>query len=276
MVIYADVLIVVNILVDYFLLKATARIVHKNPGLIRLLAGSILGGLSALYIFLPSQNLIIEFLVRLGISLILCLVTFGFTSLKSLLKNTAVLFAVTFGFAGAMLGLWHIFEPEGMAVNNSVVYFNISPAVLIGLTAAFYVIVSVLRYILQKNSATAKECKIRVTVGESSAETNALIDTGNSISDALGMSEVIIVDKAFAQRLLGDLENRSDNSDLVARYRVIPCNTVSGNTLLEGYRCDKAYIKCEENVTEINRPILALSKTPLDKECEAIINPRSV
>lgn len=276
MVIYADVLIVLNILVDYFLLKLTARIVHKNPSLIRLVLGSVLGGISALYIFLPSQNWIIEFLIRLVISLIITLATFGLGSAKSLFKNTAVFFAVTFGFAGAMLGLWYIFEPKGMAVNNSVVYFNISPAVLIGLSALFHIIVSVLRYILHKNSDSAKECKIRVTLGENTAETGALIDTGNSISDAMGMSEVIIVDKRFAEKLFGDIEKISDNQDMVARYRVIPCNTVSGTTLLEGYRCDKAYIRYEGSVTEVNRPILALSKTPLDRECEAIINPRSV
>lgn len=276
MVIYADVLIVLNILVDYFLLKLTARIVHKNPSLIRLIVGSVLGGISALYIFLPPLNTVIEFLIRLVISLIITLATFGFGSVKSLCRNTAVFFAVTFGFAGAMLGLWYIFEPSGMAINNSVVYFNISPAVLIGLTAVFYIIVSVLRYLLQKNSPDARQCSIKVTIGKKSAETNALIDTGNSISDAMGMSEIIIVDKAFAEKLFGDIKKISDNQDMTARYRVIPCNTVSGTTLLEGYRCDKAYIKYEENVTEINRPILALSKTPLDRECEAIINPRSV
>ena len=272
MVIYVDVLIVLNILVDYFLLKLTARIVRKNPRLIRLILGSASGGISSLYIFLPPQNFIVETLVRIAVSLVITLITFGFGSLKTLLKNAAVFFAVTFGFAGAMLGLWYIFEPEGMAINNSVVYFNISPVILIILSAVFYVIVSVLRFLLQKNSPDAKECKIKVTLDKESAETTALIDTGNSITDTIGMSEVIIVDKNFAQKLFG---NKSGN-EMTARYRVIPCNTVSGTTLLEGYRCDKAYIKCDGNTTEINRPILAVSKTPLDKERQAIINPRSV
>ena len=272
MVIYVDILIVLNILVDYFLLKLTARLVRKNPSLIRLILGSLAGGFFSLYIFLPAHNFVVETLIRIVISIVITFCTFGFGSLKSLFKNTAIFFAVTFGFAGAMLGIWYIFEPKGMALNNSVVYFNISPVILIALSAAFYIIVSVLRYLLQKNSSDAKECKIKVTMDKKSAETVAIIDTGNSISDAMGMSEVIIVDKAFAQKLLGDTESR----EMTARYRVIPCNTVSGTTLLEGYRCDKAYIKYDGNTTEINRPILAVSKTPLDRECQAIINPRSV
>lgn len=272
MVIYVDVLVVLNILVDYFLLKLTARIVRKNPSLVRFIFGSAAGGISSLYIFLPPQNFLVETLVRIIISLIITLVTFGFGSLKSLLKNTAVFFAVTFGFAGAMLGLWYVFEPTGMAVNNSVVYFNISPLILIILSAVFYVIVSVLRFLLQKNSPDAKECKIKVILDKESAETTAIIDTGNSITDAMGMAEVIIVDKDFAQKLFGS----KNGNEMTARYRVIPCNTISGTTLLEGYRCDKAYIKCDGNTTEINRPILAVSKTPLDKERQAIINPRSV
>lgn len=270
MVIYADVLIVLNVLVDYFLLKLTAKIICKSPSLLRLITGSILGGICSLYIFLPSQNVLTEALMRMLISFVITLSVFGFHNLKTFLQSTAVFFIVTFAYAGGMLGVWYIFEPHGMAVNNAVVYFNISPVLMICLSVAFYIIVSILRYLLSKNSSQAKKCKIRVLLGDNTAETDAIVDTGNSLSDAFGMSQVIIVDKAFAQKLINNVE------DTVSRYRVLPCNTVSGKTMLEGYRCDKAFLNYEGNETMISRPIIAISKTPLDNECQAIINPRSV
>ena len=57
------------------------------------------------------------------------------------------------------------------------------------------------------------------------------------------------------------------------RFRMIPCNTVSGNDLLEGYRCDEASVIGSNKTVILKKPILAVSKTPLDDGYNAIINP---
>ena len=276
MVIYADVLVVLNILVDYFLLKLTAKLLNKSPTIFRLILGSLLGGASSLYIFLPKLPWIAEFLIRFALSLIISLAVFGFSGVKALLRESGVFFCVTFGYAGGMLALWYVFKPSGMAVNNSIVYFNISPSILIVLSAVFYILVSLLRYILSKNNKESSQCEVKIILGQNAIHTKAIVDTGNSLSDAFGLSQVIIVDKSLAQRLLGDLDNTKSKEEMVSRYRVLPCNTVSGTTLLEGYRCDKAYLKYEGNELKLSRPIIAISKTPIEGECKAIINPRSV
>jgi len=46
MVVYADILIVLNFIVDYFLLLATDKFLHNNTKLIRLLLGALFGGIT--------------------------------------------------------------------------------------------------------------------------------------------------------------------------------------------------------------------------------------
>ncbi|MGN0617766.1 MAG: sigma-E processing peptidase SpoIIGA, partial [Ruminiclostridium sp.] len=48
MTIYLDVLIIVNIYITYFILKAAARLLHIKYRFFRLAAGSVFGGFSSL------------------------------------------------------------------------------------------------------------------------------------------------------------------------------------------------------------------------------------
>ena len=54
MVVYADVLIVVNLIVDYFLLKCSNLILKEKPKLWRIILGSGVGAVFSLYIFFLS------------------------------------------------------------------------------------------------------------------------------------------------------------------------------------------------------------------------------
>ena len=88
----------------------------------------------------------------------------------------------------------------------------------------------------------------------------------------MGGGEVIIADKSVAQSLFGDVKNGGE--EYPSRYRLLPCSTVSGGGMLEGYRCDSAVLSKGKEKIKLDRPILAISKTPLSKETPAIINPR--
>jgi hypothetical protein len=50
---------------------------------------------------------------------------------------------------------------------------------------------------------------------------------------------------------------------------------VSGEGLLDGWRFDKAVIHINDKQKTFKNPILAVSKTKLSIECDAIINPEA-
>lgn len=273
MVVYVDVLLVVNLIVDFFLLKITFKLLKTDPKPIRVLISSGIGAVSSLYIFFPESTAFINITYQLIIGSLIMLTALGFKSLKYFLRSVAVFFTVTCVYGGIMTALWQVLKPKGMVINNSVVYFNISPLVLILSTVSGYFLYLFLNKILALPSKTAKKCSLNLYALGKSVGLTGIIDTGNSITDVLSNSEIIIVDKAVAVSLLGR-EDFSKDPIYATRYRTIPCETVMGRSLLEGFRCDMGEIRFEDKVIPLTNPVIALSKTPIKENYSAILNPK--
>lgn len=271
MVVYADILIILNFAIDYFLLMLTAHILRRPITLARQLLAAGIGALSAMLIFLPELNSAVQLILSVIIAFAMTATAFGIDSKKTFFRASAVLFAVSLGYAGGMLAIWNIFRPDGMVIHNSVVYFNVSPLFLILFSVGAFFIVIILRKLLDRTAPLAEKCEISLFAADKAITVTAIADTGNSIEDVFGLSEIIIADTAVASALLGDYKN---DPEMLCRYRALPCHTVSGSDLLDGYRCDKAHIIHNGKTIEIRKPILAVSKTTLGGDYSAIINPK--
>ncbi len=273
LIVYADVLIFLNTLVDYFLLLVTAKLSGERASALRVVLAAVIGGISSLYIFLPKVSVVLELLYKSAVAFCLSAVCFGISGFKRYLKNTGILFLITCGYAGVMFALWTVFKPYGMVINNSVVYFNISPTVLVICTALGYILFSIVWRIFKKSSRFATECDITVFADGRNISLNAIVDTGNSIEDIFEKSEVIIADKRQVGALFGNIDF-NQNTKLKRRYRILPCSTVSGYDTLDSYRCDSAVINCDNKKTVLQKPLLAVSKSDLGDGYNAIINPK--
>lgn len=272
MIVYADILVILNLIVDYFLLSAAAAILRVKLPVFRQLGGAAAGALSSLYIFAPNFGIFIDVIFRAAVCAVMVLCAFGFRSAKRFLRAAGVLFLVTWGFGGIMTAVWYLFKPNGMTVVNSVVYFNISPAVLIGASVITYLLFMLLKAIFSKTSELAERCEITVTAEEKSITMEGIVDTGNSIKDYLSGSEVIIADSEFVKALLGT-DSPDTDEKIKSRYRILPLSTVSGGGTLDGFRCDSAVISDGKRTVKLEKPILAVSKTPLRDDYQAIVNP---
>lgn len=266
MVIYADILIFVNFAVDYFLLRLTAVLLKLRPSVVRTLLGALFGAFTSLYIFLPQSHPITEISVRIIFCLIITLITFGFKDIRRFIRTSALLFGVTFGFAGAMAALWYAAKPPGMVINNSVVYFNISPMLLIVSSAVFYFSASAVKFFFGKKTARAERCEVSLFIGDTSVDLEGIVDTGNGLSDPFTGSAVILVNKEDIQPLF------SSHTQMPSRYRALPCGSAAGNALLEGYRTDKAVIRRNGKTAVIKNAVAAISATRIDGH-SALLNP---
>lgn len=269
LVVYADILIVLNLIVNYFLLLGSAIVLRRKIKIFRGLLGSLAGAIASLYIFLPQMSVAAELAYKIVLCLLMTLIVFGIRSTRQYIKAAVVFFVVSCGYAGVMIAVWHIFKPNGMAINNSIIYFNISPMVLILCSVAVYAVFSISFKLFGRTAIDARDCEIRITVGERQTEFRAIIDTGNSVSDIFGKSEIIIADESVVCDLFVER-----NIDTDIRYRAIPFNTVSGCGILEGYRCDSGVVKSGKKTVLLKKPILALSKTPIREGYYGIVNPK--
>lgn len=267
-IIYVDILIIINLIVNYFLLKASEKLLRKKLKFYRTVLSALIGALSSLYIFLPISNIFLDLVFKLILCLIMTAVAFGIPNFKGYIKSVFMLFFVTFLFAGIMMAVFQIFKPSGMYTEKFIVYFNISPIFLVLLTVVFYLILSISIKLFGRIAPYSKRCKINVFYDNKSITLDALIDTGNSLTDVFGSSEIIIVDKNFVEKFLNGIEKMNN------RFRVIPFKSVSGDDLLDGYRMDRAEVLNNNKKIELKSPIIALSKTKIEEDFNAIINPQ--
>lgn len=270
--IYADILILLNFIIDFFLLNLTAKLSNYKGTTIRLILGSLFASLFSLYIFLPSQDFFIEMLLRMGSSATVILVCFGYKSIKVYLKRLTVFFCVSFLFAGAMIGVWFLFKPSTMALNNGVVYFNFSPLLLVVATAICYFSICIFRIVFKPESAKAEKIPVTVILNNKNVPFVSAVDTGNSLKDPITNIPVIVADKLVIKQLIGKSYDdfiKVRPNEYFDRYRVIPINTVGGEGLLPAIKCD--YLKYKNKL--IVNPVIAESRTRFSDDYDAVINP---
>lgn len=266
--VYLDLLIGVNIIVDYYLLLLTFKITSCNYRSGRLIVSSIIGALFSLYIFVPISSLMLDLAVKLISSSVMVVVAVGYKNIKAFLRNIVVLFFASFLYAGGMLAIWSFLGGNSIIINNSTVYLNISPIALIVFSITFYIILVVIKSLLKRKALIAKKSKVILEFDGRKSEYIGIFDTGNSVKDLFSDSAVIFISrKNIGEFLNGKPENFKKN------YRLLPCSTVTGSKLLEAVRIDNAYVFVDEKEIVLTKPILAVSEISIDKEYSLILNP---
>lgn len=278
MIIYADVLFILNMYVNFFILKLTFAVCKSKTRLWRLILASLLGALGAFYILLPYTNFFTDFLFRIFISSLLVLVAVGFNTVKCFIRHVGVFFGASFLYAGAMLGLWAVFKIKGIAIKGSVVYMDISPVILIMSTLICYIIISVIRFFSSRHAPTASRCKLSLTANEKTVDITAIVDTGHSLSDAITGKSVIIIDGAVAKKLfefVPDLYTLQSAGEL-SGFRVIPYSSVGGHGLLVAFSPQRLIARLDGAADTELTALCAITNEPLGEDYRAIISPEAL
>ena len=77
-VIYVDVLLILNLFVNYFLFLGTACFLHRKPKRWRMILGAAAGSLSSLLIFVDSINFFLMTLIKLPLAALLVWIAMGY------------------------------------------------------------------------------------------------------------------------------------------------------------------------------------------------------
>lgn len=261
MVVYADILIVINLFVNYFLLLITKRLLRVSVRRLRILCGAVLGGAYSLIIFVPEMPILLTVFFHMTAVGIIVAAAIPVHTFKAYCKAYAAFFAVSFGFGGAMLAVWLVFRPNGMVYQNGTVYFNISARVLLCSTVLCYAIISLLFYLLKRKAPDNRLYTVVLEFRDKSVQTQALLDTGNSLSDGFSNTPVLVTTDHVMQKLApGDildfLRGETPKSKETS-LRLIPYSTVHGCGMLRGFVIDRVFLPKEGIFVE--KPVLVQS-----------------
>lgn len=220
----------VNLFIDFFLLLCTKKILNIRVRLFRLILGAALGGVLSLAALLPVLPFGANLVLSAVTAALIVFVTFGRTNLIGFLKRVAVYFSVSFSFCGVMILLCTTLRPSGMGIYNNVVYFDISPVLLLILTLICYYILRLIKR-FTKSPEAKQICTVEATLGGTDCF-NAVIDTGCDIREPFSGDFAIIAEKEI-------LHNLRVNDD---KMRIIPFESLGGSGFLYGYKLEKLTI----------------------------------
>jgi len=281
-VIYIDVLVAINIFAVYLLLAASVFLSAVQAKRWRLLAGSLLGGASALLIFLPSAPWWLQLATKLLCSALIVLAAFGFVHWKRYIRCFAAFFAVNFIFAGMMLALWLSLRPQGMLYQNGAVYFNISLPLFVVFACACYALLRGAAIFLRRRHPGGNICQATIQLLGNSITLPAFYDSGNQLTDGFTGAPVAVAEFAalscFLPPELHEFFRGSKSlADLPAdhpwrsRLRTVPFHALGQSGLLPAFRTDQVAAKTKSASHPTQNALVAVTLDSLSDGSYAMI-----
>ncbi|MGN1480963.1 sigma-E processing peptidase SpoIIGA [Porcipelethomonas sp.] len=273
--IYLDVLIVLNIYVNFFLLRATARFTHTPLKTSRCVVSAVIGSVFSLTILLPLSNFFAVLAIKLIAAAVIVAAAFGIADKRQTLKLILYFYIVNFVFAGVIMVLYLTFKPSFMAFNNSYFYVDFSLISLVVFTAVGYFAVTAVRYFMDKGCDTSHHFKVIIRYQSDIFSVDALADTGNSLVDSFSGKPVIICPSESFKRFeeVYDEITAENAVNLYENYgiRLIPYSTIGNSGLIAVFSPDEIIITDEETGKKFKAEAL-IGINP--KDTPAIFNPK--
>ena len=227
---YVDILVILNTLVNYFILLAIRKITHSYTKRWRIALGAFVGGLSSLLLFLEHLNIIMTLLKILS-GVLMIAVTFEIKPIKQFVKKLFFLFAITFLFGGVTYAIYIFFDKDILIYSNGIIYFDVDMTFLVICSVISYFVITLITKYTDKKSSKNKEYYITIENNGKSVSCTGLMDTGNNLREPFSDYPVIIVDKSIFNQLY-----TSETT------RIIPVSTVNGESIIKAFKPQKVII----------------------------------
>ncbi len=255
--VYLDVLLAVNFLINYILLKISAHCGKLPYKTVNIILSAATGSLFSI-IVLTDISPALSFAVRI-ISVVICaFIAFGFASVKYCIKSILFLLLSTFLFTGIIYSFFA--QSSFVYVKNCFYYININPLLLVGCITVVYIVLQLAELFFSTKPAI-NTCQCDVTIGIMDFSVTAFYDSGFSVKDILGHRCVMLCSiPAVRNKLNSDfiaevedfLKGNIESSEKIIH---VFYSDISGGGILPALRVTKIMI----NKKEIKNTILAFT-----------------
>ncbi len=250
-VVYIDSLFLLNLIVDYLLLLATAKLAGEGICRPRLALGAAVGALYASAVFFPGMVFLTHPLCKLSAAIVMLLAGLGGS--RRLLRVTLVFLGLSCAFGGGIFAIG-LLGGRGLTLRNGILYSAMDLKIILLSAAVCYVALTLVF------SRTAKHSRRELipavlSLGEKRVALTALVDTGNTLADPVTGRPVMVAEGAKLGPLLpeevGELAlkdpvgtmERLSKSEMGKRFRLLPYQAVGVECgMLLALRLDRAQV----------------------------------
>lgn len=295
-IVYVDLLFLINLLIDGSLLLVTAWITRSRYRWWRLGLSAVLGALYVVFVFFPVLSFMYTLGVKILFSLVMIYTAFGFHGLRHYGRHLGVFYLINFAAAGGVFAISYFLLSSNELLDGIVfsrlggvpVGTGVLSLLLIFLVWLFY---RVFHSVRSKQHTASHLAEVQVEIGDFVYRCQGLVDTGNQLYDPLTRTPVMIVEAAMWKDVIPEVwltHIRAAETDrMIAamgendfiwqdRLRLVPFRGVNRTTqFILAIKPDRVTVRYEEVSRETGRVLVGLDGGRLSRDgsYHAIIHP---
>ena len=257
MVVYADVLVILNVFITYFILLCTKLMLRKSmyPKRKNIVIASLLGGFYALVLLIPSVHPIFLFLMNFIVSILLIMLSFTPKNMKNFLKAYLTFLLIHFLYIGITFIVLYYFQPKKIIFQHGFLYFDVHFKTLFIVTTLCYILLEILENLYRKRAPD--NCYYVLNIFHHGNKYHAIgfLDTGHSLSDGFSDLPILVAEPKFFRTVTKvHLEEEFSKE----KIRLIPYRDISTDGFLKAILVDE--IQIPQKNLQVKPALLAESK----------------
>ncbi|KEI17872.1 sigma-E processing peptidase SpoIIGA [Clostridium haemolyticum] len=248
MILYLDIFILENFMVNFFLLYITTQTLRLKQKILYVILASIIGTAYAMFMVYSKFQYFFNIPLKFFIAIIMILIVFRKKNLLFLFKATVVFIIYSMLLAGICIFI------EINGTNNILVGFSYKYLILA--IMFFYIVIHrLVSYIRDRNEINNFIYEIDIVMNDITKKVKAFLDTGNELREPVTNLPVMIVEKSIIP-----ISELNTQNKFIIPYRVV--NGFTGK--LEGFK--PKYIEVhKKNTVEKREVIIALCDNGLSE-----------
>ncbi len=247
MTVYADILFLVNLSLNWFSLLLTSKIAKHGSKAKKLLLSAAVGALLGTAT-LFSESAVVSALVEIASSFLMCAIAFKASGILDYIRLCTCLFASGITLGGSLTFIYSLFNRAGIELPrgndiSAAVFLLLSLGVTVGVTA-------VERLLYNKREVNGGE--VSFVLGGDKLTLPFMCDSGNLLRDPISGRPAIIVGVRELRGFLPDnvldfdpLRPDITNVKNTRGVRILPASTVCGEGLMVGFVPDSTVIRAD-------------------------------
>lgn len=294
---YLDLIILLNWCFDSLLLYWTSILLKRKISFKRIFLGGGIGSILILFYFSPYEYIANSVFVKLFVSWMMILATFGFYRIKTFMKASAMFYFITFLTGGILIGLHYLFsfEIQGPGYAN---YFTMKSYgdpvswlfVIVGFPATWIYARKIFADWEMDHILHDGLVDVQIKMKDSLLTCRGFIDTGNQLYEPITNAPVMIVSVHHLQDVIPvdvwQLLMKTVDSDFLSdsldcswgeRLRVIPYKVIGvEQQLMIAFRPDWIQLSIGDRRGLIHKGLVAMTLQTVshDETYNCIVHPR--
>lgn len=273
--IYADITFLVNFIMDFFILWATAKLAQVRIFYPRIFISAVIGGVYSVGYLFPTMSSLYSVYMKILVSCLLLVIGLFPGSLNEFKKIFLYFYGISFMAAGATIALSYMGADNTKSNSFSYLYLlgGIFCIVLIGKYGSIYLGNKIIPKLLG--------FPVKLRFGKNYCSGQGFLDTGNSLRDPLTNKPVLIAEYQFIKDYLPQdfrniIEEDIDenvmleklvHSSLANRLRLIPFTSIGKKKgILVGIRVDEIIVEVGKDFLSYKDMVVGIYKDSLNLE----------